>query len=481
MEIGTIPQQILNLVPRSIASNYKVVPFDMDNGVLSIYCSFDGIDGAAKNELEVVTGHTLNLVPIDGDDLSQILVQNYRLSDTSNSEKKISSVSVSDISKGVDFLWGLISDAKFNRSSDIHIEVYKERCRIRFRIDGVLVDWTDIGKSSYPALINQIKILANLDISEKRLPQDGRIFYNSDGSKFDIRVSVLPTIYGEKCVLRLLSHDASVFDLAQLGFSENQLNAYVDSISNPNGVILISGPTGSGKTTTLYATLRKLNKVESNILTIEDPIEYTIEGINQVQLKENIGLSFASALRTFLRQDPDIIMLGEIRDGETAQIAIRSALTGHLVFSTVHTNSAWGTVTRLVDLGVAPYLVAETVRLVMSQRLVRLLCPKCKKEVNFSSLKGSIQRLNSVISADTKVFTHVGCSSCFYTGYHGRKAIYEIIPINFELRDCIRKGKFDVESILKKEGLQTISDAAYNLVKNGETSIDEILSLISGS
>jgi general secretion pathway protein E/type IV pilus assembly protein PilB len=476
-----ISSVILNKVPRNVAIGYRVVPFDISNGILSLYCVEPGIDISTKNELEVVIGLQLSFVAIPAEALNQILVQNYRYTDTSNQNKKNISFSPSDIKKGNDFLWGLVADAKLNRSSDIHIEVYSNRNRIRFRIDGILVDWLEVNKTSYPALINQIKILANLDISEKRLPQDGRILYNSNGEKFDIRVSILPTIYGEKCVLRLLNHNVSLLNLSHLGFTDSQLSLYTSAISNPNGVILISGPTGSGKTTTLYATLAQLNKVERNILTIEDPIEYTIDGVNQVQLKESIGLTFANALRTFLRQDPDIIMLGEIRDGETAQIAIRSALTGHLVFSTVHTNSAWGTVTRLIDLGVPPYLVAETVRLTMSQRLVRTLCPKCKKEVPFNSLLVKEPRLKPEFEPHTKVFAPVGCSNCFYTGYFGRRAIYEIIPISSEFRNCIRNEVFDIENIARNEGLASLSEAAIKLVKNGETSIDEILPFCSGS
>lgn len=481
MIVELIPQQILNLIPRNIALGYRVVPFDLSDGLLSLYCCDPGLDGSKLGELEVITGHKIKTLPLPADEFNQILLQNYRHVDTSEKGKSTTSVSPRDISKGNDFLYGLISDAKLNRSSDIHVEVYNERCRIRFRIDGVLVDWIELAKANYPALINQIKILANLDISEKRLPQDGRIFFSYNGSQFDIRVSVLPTIYGEKCVLRLLDRDVSLLDLTHLGFTDFQLESYSQAIGSPNGVILISGPTGSGKTTTLYATLARLNRVERNILTIEDPIEYTIEGVNQVQLKESIGLTFASALRTFLRQDPDIIMLGEIRDGETAQIATRSALTGHLVFSTVHTNSAWGTVTRLIDLGVPPFLVAETVRLTMSQRLVRLVCPKCKKEVEFGTLNVNQISITNSFKANEKVFEPVGCSKCFYTGYFGRKAIYEIIPINNELRNCIRNKVFDIDSIIRKEGMLTLTDAAIKLVKNGETSIEEILSLCSAS
>lgn len=476
-KVDTISPSTINAIPRSVALTYKVVPYRITDGELYLYCSEPGLDRAVENELEVVIGRKFILSPISPDLFNQLLIHNYRQDEQVNGHAKRQRVNATDIKKGNDFLWDLIADANLNRSSDIHIEAYDDRCRIRFRIDGVMIEWLEVGKASYPALINQIKILANLDIAEKRLPQDGRIFYNTNGDKFDIRVSVLPTIFGEKCVLRLLKRDVSLLDLSHLGFSPEQLDEYAKAIANPNGVILISGPTGSGKTTTLYATLNRLNKVEKNILTIEDPIEYTLEGINQVQLKESIGLTFANALRTFLRQDPDIIMLGEIRDNETAQIAIRSALTGHLVFSTVHTNSAWGTITRLIDLGVAPYLVADTVRLAMSQRLVRVLCPKCKESVTFQSLGINLPQLKQVLEPDTKVFKAVGCSHCFYTGYYGRKAIYEMIPMNEELSESIRKQKYST-AIFKNNQHISLSHAAIKLVKDGETSIDEILSLV---
>ena len=237
-----------------------------------------------------------------------------------------------------------------------------------------------LDRSGYASIVNQIKIMANLDISERRLPQDGRILYHRGDRKFDLRVSSLPTIYGEKVVLRLLTRHAELLELSNLGFSERQLADYESAIARPHGMALITGPTGSGKSTTLYATLRRLNRESGNILTIEDPVEYTLEGVNQVQLKEEIGLTFGAALRTFLRQDPDIIMLGEIHDADTAAMAIRSSLTGHLVFSTIHTNSAWGSVSRLRDMGVHPYLLSGTLILCAAQRLVRLLCPDCKKE-----------------------------------------------------------------------------------------------------
>ncbi|MCD8035181.1 MAG: GspE/PulE family protein [Alistipes sp.] len=367
----------------------------------------------------------------------------------------------------------LIGEAFRDYASDIHIEPYENRCRVRLRIDGKLAERYVIERAQYAPLVNQIKILANLDISEKRLPQDGRILYDRDGNKFDVRVSTLPTIYGEKIVLRLLTRHVELLELKNLGFSERQYNDYCRSITRPFGMVLICGPTGSGKSTTLYATLRRLNAISENILTIEDPIEYTLEGVNQTQLKEEIGLTFGSALRTFLRQDPDIIMLGEIRDADTAQMAVRSSLTGHLLFSTIHTNTAWGAVARLSDMGVHPYLVANTLVMTVAQRLVRLLCPHCKRE---TAATDEVRRLVPDAGAH---FAAVGCERCFYTGYSGRRAVYEVIPMDDELSAAVRNGLSDVAPLLAARGIPSLKDAVVGLFLHGETSLDELIPLLN--
>jgi general secretion pathway protein E/type IV pilus assembly protein PilB len=333
-----------------------------------------------------------------------------------------------------------------------------------------------LNRDDYPGLINKIKILSNLDIAEKRLPQDGRINFKHDNHQFDIRVSILPTLHGEKVVLRLLNNDATDIDLNSLGFSKFDLDNYLQGALRPNGILLISGPTGSGKTTTLYATLKLLNKETRNVLTIEDPVEYTLEGINQVQLKESIGLTFGAALRTFLRQDPDVIMVGEIRDPETANMAIRAALTGHLVLSTIHTNSAWGTVSRLIDMGIPPFLVASTLNTTAAQRLVRLLCPHCKEEMPFDESLYPKQ-----FKPYNKVNHHCvpkGCEQCYYTGYKGRKAVYEVIPIDQELAFEIKSGNMYIQLLLKERGIQTLAENAFKLFDEGLTSIEEIYPLL---
>jgi general secretion pathway protein E/type IV pilus assembly protein PilB len=322
-------------------------------------------------------------------------------------------------------------------------------------------------------LVNKIKIRANLDISEKRLPQDGRIQYQD----FDIRVSILPTLHGEKIVMRILGHDASSISIDKLGFTEEDKNHYLEGIKKPNGIILISGPTGSGKTTTLYATLKLLNDEKRNIMTVEDPVEYTLKGINQVQLKESIGLTFQSALRSFLRQDPDVIMLGEIRDGETAQMAIRAALTGHLVLSTIHTNSAWGTISRLIDMGVPSFLLANTISTSVAQRLVRKLCVNCAVETPLESKDWSY---TIPFDAPENHTTPVGCDKCHYTGYKGRVALYEIIPIDHELAACIKHNDHDITGKLKERNIQSLSNKAYEIFIEGKTSLEEVYPLLTG-
>ncbi len=406
----------------------------------------------ALMELEVLYGIKGRVEPVAEEELHRLLAQYYR---------KESGVrrGISEIAGGQGFLMGLIEEAFDSYASDIHIEAYEERCRVRFRMDGKLIERYVVERANYPSLVNQIKIVANLDISEKRLPQDGRVLFDANGKKFDVRVSCLPTIYGEKIVLRLLTRHVELLELANLGFSERQLEDYCAAIAKPYGMILICGPTGSGKSTTLYATLRRLNRESDNILTIEDPIEYTLEGVNQVQLKEEIGMTFTGALRTFLRQDPDIIMLGEIRDPDTAQMAIRSSLTGHLIFSTIHTNTAWGSIARLADMGVHPYLIANTLVVCVAQRLVRLLCPHCKKESD-------------------GYYVEQGCEKCYYTGYMGRRAVYEVLAIDEELAEAARSNIPDVGPLMRERGIISMRDAAMQMWEAGETSYTEIISML---
>lgn len=398
---------------------------------------------------------------------------------SSEIESKLSSLSQSiDQKENIQVFSGsndnievLVQEALQLRSSDIHIEKYEDQARIRFRIDGLLVERYSIPAELYPSIINKIKIRASLDIAEKRLPQDGRIRLSNELSSLDIRVSSTPTVYGEKIVMRLLNNSETFFSLEEIGFSSEQLALFKKNIEKPNGMVLISGPTGSGKTTTLYAALSELNKITKNIITIEDPVEYTIAGINQVQLKENIGFTYGSALRSFLRQDPDIIMIGEIRDGDTAEMVVRASLTGHLVLSTIHTNSAFGIIARLIDIGVQPFMLSETINLVIAQRLIRKTCSHCSIEVKLT------ERLALKYGIETQ---HIGegCKHCYHTGYSGRKAIYEMIEIDDEIKSIIQSGNLNLKNYSKNKDLSFLNDAALQLVEDGVTSLIEVENLL---
>lgn len=464
-------KEALALINVKQAWHYRLIPDQLAGGKLKCWLDEQENEQQVANELEMILGLSVELEIIASAAIQKALTQFYRRDTVAEKDKAVLFSSSME-----DFLPNLIREAKNLNSSDIHIESYEERCRVRIRIDGMMVERYLLDKGEYPGLINKIKILANLDIAEKRLPQDGRIFFNKGGQKFDIRVSVLPTLHGEKVVLRLLSNDATNIDIQTLGFSDLDIANYLEGVRRPNGMVLISGPTGSGKTTTLYATLKLLNKETRNILTIEDPIEYTLEGINQVQLKESIGLNFASALKTFLRQDPDVIMVGEIRDSDTASMAIRASLTGHLVLSTIHTNSAWGTVSRLVDMGVPPYLISNTLNTSVAQRLVRLLCKHCKAE---EALDANVYpRRFKPFKVLSTHWVPKGCEHCHYTGYKGRKAVYEVIPIDFDLSELIKNNVLDISSSLQAMGIKTLAYNAFELLEHGETSIEEIYSLL---
>lgn len=459
--------EIKHLISIEQAWAYKIIPEKADAQVLYLDIEENKEISGIKDELEIILGKTivLNKKPVEY--IEKALNINYPKAFQQLNEVSSTQLNIND----GNFLEVLVREAKNLRSSDIHIEVYDDKCRIRFRVDGQLIERHKINKTDYPTLINKVKIAAKCDIAEKRLPQDGRIRYAVNNQKIDIRVSILPTLHGEKIVLRLLGTDASHIDISKLGFTKGEQERYQSAIQKPHGIILISGPTGSGKTTTLYATLKLLNKPKSNILTIEDPIEYTLDGINQVQLKDDIGLTYAEALRTFLRQDPDVIMLGEIRDAETAQMAIRAALTGHLVLSTIHTNSAWGTISRLIDMGVPSYLLANTINLSVAQRLVRILCPHCKKEEAFNTFELPKAFQSSKIE---KQFKPVGCNQCYFTGYKGRKAVYEVINVTKELSEYIKDQKTTINEYCKLNNISTLAENVLALFENGETSLEEI-------
>lgn len=460
-----IPIALKQLITPNQAFHYRIVPVSEKNGVVSLKTDSHNLKALAS-ELGVLLDFKMELVRDSPENIKSYLTYNYRQATSETQELHVSN-----------FLERLLRTAKDFNSSDIHLEIYEAHCRVRFRLDGKLKEQYSIPQMEYPQLINQIKIQAGLDISQKRLSQDGRITVKAASDDFDIRVSTMPTLYGEKVVLRILKRDAQAVELEQLGFNQRELKLYLEGVKMPNGIVLISGPTGSGKTTTLYGTLKLLNKEETNILTIEDPIEYTLDGINQVQLKEDIGFDFPTALRTFLRQDPDIIMVGEIRDEKTANMAIKAALTGHLVLSTIHTNSAWATISRLIDMGVPPYLLATTLNMSVAQRLVRKLCSRCKKEGTFSDelFPDSFSETSTI----KKHYVAVGCNHCYYTGYYGRKAVYEIIPIYKELETAIKHNELQIDDYLASHNLNTLKTNAIEMINKGETSIDEAYSLLA--
>src|SRR5207344_342848 len=374
----------------------------------------------------------------------------------------------------------LLVDALRRGASDIHVEPYEKELRIRFRIDGVLYDVMHPPLKMRDALISRIKIMAKLDISEKRLPQDGRIKIrvkvDSRSRELDFRVSTLPTLFGEKVVLRLLDKEKLMLDMTNLGFEPDSLVKFQRNITRPYGMVLVTGPTGSGKTNTLYSALQSLNTVDTNIMTAEDPVEFNLLGVNQVQMKEQIGLNFAAALRSFLRQDPNIILVGEIRDFETAEIAIKAALTGHLVLSTLHTNGAPETISRMMNMGIEPFLVATAVHLICAQRLIRRICLECREEVPMPPQAKVEAGFTPEESKTVKIFKGRGCSNCNGTGYKGRAGLYEVMEIDDEIRELILIGASAVE--LKKKaierGMITLRRSGLTKVKDGVTTLEEV-------
>ncbi|WP_062054017.1 GspE/PulE family protein [Aquimarina longa] len=462
-----IPLELKQLITSNQAFHYRVVPMSKNENTLQLKTDNTDPDSLQK-ELAIILGCTIIIIPETTENIESYLTFNYRKTTVSSSEK---------LQYEDRFLQKLITTAKDYGSSDIHMEPYEKLCRVRFRLDGKLKEQYTISNTEYPQLVNQIKIQSGLDISQKRLAQDGRITFKEGTEEFDIRVSTMPTLYGEKIVLRLLNRNTQEVSLNDLGFTKEELENYREAIKNPQGIILISGPTGSGKTTTLYATLKELNKETTNILTIEDPIEYTLQGINQVQLREDIEFDFPAALRAFLRQDPDIIMVGEIRDDRTAAMAIKAALTGHLVLSTIHTNSAWATISRLIDMKVPAFLLANTITMSIAQRLVRKLCTHCKTKKNTE-----IKDFPQGFDIPEEIHHHyiaVGCNQCYHTGYMGRKAIYEILPITKDLEIAIRHNELQIDTYIEKRNIKTLQHNAIRMVIDGTTSVEEVYALLS--
>ncbi|WP_018879391.1 type II secretion system ATPase GspE [Thioalkalivibrio sp. ALE9] len=376
----------------------------------------------------------------------------------------------------------ILQRAVESRASDIHIEPFEGKLKVRLRIDGILHDIDAPSSRSAAAVISRVKIMARLNIAERRLPQDGRIKVRALGKELDLRVSSVPTMHGESVVMRLLDKESIVFDFARLGFEGEVLDRFLEVLSLPHGILLVTGPTGSGKSTTLYTALSRLNTPEAKILTVEDPVEYELEGVNQIQVKPQIGLDFAAALRSIVRQDPDIIMIGEMRDLETAQIAMQSALTGHLVLSTLHTNDAAGTVNRLLDMGVDDYMLTSTVNGILAQRLVRRLCPDCCEEQPVpDSLRDELEKAPGALEHGMRMRRPVGCEACSHTGYRGRLAIVEFLVLTEEIRSLVMRHatSHEIDRAARAEGMRTMYEDGLDKVVRGQTTLEEVLRVTS--
>ncbi|RYZ73566.1 MAG: type II secretion system protein GspE, partial [Proteobacteria bacterium] len=379
----------------------------------------------------------------------------------------------------VNFVNGILGEAVRRGASDIHVEPYERRFRVRLRVDGSLLEIAEVPPELKRTVVARLKIMSRMDISESRIPQDGRIKIKVGGQMVDFRVNSLPTLFGEKVVLRILSQGNLNLDLTKLGFEEKQLEVFKKGIYAPNGMVLVTGPTGSGKTTTLYSALAELNKSVDNISTAEDPVEYNLEGINQTQINKDVGMNFASVLRAMLRQDPDIILVGEIRDYETAEVSIQAALTGHLVLSTLHTNDAPSSITRLMNMGVEPFLVTSSVNTIVAQRLLRKICPKCR--VEFAIPKEKLVELGAKPEqlATMKLYHGKGCSNCANTGYKGRLAIYEVFEFTQDLKEMVLRGQtiIEIRKAAVSAGMKSLRESAISKVFEGQTSLQEAISM----
>lgn len=485
-----IEQDVLSLVPANVLKKHKALPFEYspDNmNVLRVAMS-DPMDMAAVDDINIITNLQVEPVVATTGSVMLALDRYYGQAEVNSAleeytrEKESQMMEQEDMysedvnnSPIVQLVKGMIDQAVRQRASDIHIEPMERQVRIRYRIDGALYEKATYSIRLLPAIVARVKIIGGMDISEKRKPQDGRITQVVDRREFDIRVSILPTVYGEKIVMRLTSKNALTREKSQLGLRPDELKKFDHILRNPHGILLVTGPTGSGKSTTLYTALSELNKEDVNIITVEDPVEANIDGINQVQVNNKANLTFASALRSILRQDPDIIMIGEIRDQETASIAVQASITGHLVVSTLHTNSAASTITRLADMGIEPYLIADSTIGVIAQRLVRRLCPECKRKKKAD--EEELELLMLAPDADVTIYEPCGCPKCDGTGFKGRIGVYEIMEVSQPLKNIIsKKGSAeDIKSKALEEGMNTLRMSATKYVMEGITSVQEMM------
>src|SRR5215469_5685221 len=486
-------RQLLSLFPARLLLKEELLPLKRDNGTVEVATSrlfaTQGLDA-----LKTLTG--LNLKPIlacseaiqreikkrlgVGADTIGTLEEEKALEVVDeNAEDTDLDEAAEDEASIIRFVNQVLKDAIELRASDIHLEPFEDKFRIRYRIDGVLQDISVPAqlKRFQPAIVSRVKILSHLNIAEKRLPQDGRIKVRIDDAEVDIRVSVIPMLHGEAVVMRLLRQNSTLRGLAEIGMNQRELEHFQHVLGLPHGIILVTGPTGSGKTSTLYTALNEINDAVRKIITVEDPVEYQLKGVNQIQVNEKSGLTFARGLRSILRHDPDVILVGEIRDQETAEIAVQASLTGHLVFSTLHTNDAPGALTRLVDMGVEPYLVASSLEAVLAQRLVRVLCKHCKQEDDSPAAQAF--KLQVGIPAGTTIYRSVGCPECRQTGFYGRHAIFEWMDSDNTIRQLILKhaSTDQIRDSARRAGMRTLAEDGWRLVRLGVTTVEEVLSV----
>jgi type II secretion system protein E len=486
-----LDRQLLSLFPARILFKEQVLPLSRTNGTVEIATSrlfsTQGLDA-----LKTLTGLKLKPVLAPTEAIQREIKKQLGVgADTLGTLEEETPLQVVDEDRDEDtnldsaaedasiirFVNQVLHDAVELRASDIHLEPFEDELQIRYRIDGVLqeVPVPPQIKRFQPAIVSRVKILSHLNIAEKRLPQDGRIKIRTDKIEIDIRVSIIPMLHGEAVVLRLLRQDTSLFNMSDLGMADREYKLFKSVLGMPHGIMLVTGPTGSGKTSTLYTALNEINDKVRKIITIEDPIEYQMRGVNQIQVSEKSGLTFAKGLRAILRHDPDVVLIGEIRDEETAQIAVQASLTGHLVFSTLHTNDAPGALTRLVDMNVEPYLVASSLEAVLAQRLVRVLCPHCKTADDSPAAKALVETEANLHGA--KLFRAVGCRECRETGYFSRHAIFEMMVLDNEIRRMILKScsSGEILEVARRQGLRTLREDGWRLVREGVTTADEVM------
>lgn len=488
IEETAVDMDAVKSIPESLASRYNLIPIGYENNTIKVVMS-DPLNIFAVDDVKIASGYEVDMLIASSEEIKRAIDKYYSsqfvqraaedLSKEQNAKAVEDNREIDDIrtAPAVRLADSIIRNAVKARASDIHIEPFDRFIKIRCRVDGELQEVLKSPKETAAALSTRIKIMANLNIAEKRLPQDGRILTNVDGKEFDLRVSVLPTVHGEKIVIRVLNRDSFLISKEDLGIIDDDLEKLERIARNPYGIILVTGPTGSGKSTTLYTILKDLNKSNRNIVTVEDPVEYLMEGINQVNVNPKAGLTFASGLRSILRQDPDIVMIGEIRDNETAEIAVRAAITGHLVLSTIHTNDAASAVARLTDMGIEPYLVSTSIAGVISQRLVRKICPHCKYAYEATDYEKRL--LDEDYSKFITLYKGRGCALCGNSGYIGRQGVYEIMEITREHREYIVRNKTtdELRDLGIKNGMKTVKASCKKLALKGITTLDELVKI----